>query len=158
LGRDKIFEVRKIYNDVTFIDEFLTEEFCVKNKFFVYKFNKRTNQFEVDTRDFKAIKAKLLFQLTNFGQPIIKVLDGNFENRNELLLGHVWEGVDMQPDYLNETMKNLFAIWKRPVSLATVMDGEGHIYRFDGEKMSHQKMSEEKPPTASGEGEGTPAP
>lgn len=158
LGRDKIFEVRKIYNDVTFIDEFLTEEFCVKNKFFVYKFNKRTNQFEVDTRDFKAIKAKLLFQLTNFGQPIIKVLDGNFENRNELLLGHVWEGVDMQPDYLNETMKNLFAVWKRPVSLATVMDGEGHLYRFDGEKMSHQKMNEEKPPTTNGEGEGTPAP
>ena len=28
LGREKIFEVRKHYNDVTFIDEFLTLEFC----------------------------------------------------------------------------------------------------------------------------------
>ena len=28
LGRQKIFEVRKLYNDVTFIDEFFTEEFC----------------------------------------------------------------------------------------------------------------------------------
>jgi len=139
LGREKIFEVRKIYNDVTFIDEFLTEEFCIKNKLFVYKFNKRTNQFEIDTKDFKAIKAKLLFHMTNFGQPIIKVLDGNFENRGEMLIGHMWEGIDMQPDYLTETLKNLFHIWGRPVNLATVMDGEGQLYRFDGEKFENFK-------------------
>ena len=145
LGREKIFEVRKVYNDVTFIDEFLTEDFCVKNKMFVYKFNKRTNQFEVDTRDFKAIKAKLLFQMTNFGQPIIKVIDGNFENRGELLMGHVWEGVDMQPDYLTETLKNLFHIWRRPVNLATMMDGEGHLYRFDGEKFEDIKSENPLP-------------
>lgn len=142
LGREKIFEVRKFYNDVTFIDEFLTEDFCVRNKMFVYKFNKRTNQFEVDTRDFKAIKAKLLFQMTNFGQPVIKVLDGNFENKGELLIGHVWEGVDMQPDFMTETMKNLFAVWGRPVNLATVMDGEGQLYRFDGEKFTNDKTED----------------
>jgi stage V sporulation protein R len=145
LGREKIFEVRKIYNDVTFIDEFLTEDFCIKNKLFVYKFNKRTNQFEIDTKDFKAIKAKLLFHMTNFGQPIIKVLDGNFENRGELLIGHMWEGIDMQPDYLTETLKNLFFIWGRPVNIATVMDGEGQLYRFDGEKIENFK-SENEPP------------
>ncbi|MFN7826296.1 MAG: SpoVR family protein [Pseudobdellovibrionaceae bacterium] len=141
LGREKIFEVRKIYNDVTFIDEFLTEDFCVRNKMFVYKFNKRTQQFEIDTKDFKSIKAKLLFQMTNFGQPIIKVLDGNFENRGELLLGHLWEGIDMQPDYLQETIKNVFGVWGRPVNLATIMDGEGHMYRFDGEKVQVIKDS-----------------
>ena len=145
LGREKIFEVRKIYNDVTFIDEFLTEDFCVRNQLFVYKFNKRTNQFEVDTRDFKAIKAKLLFHMTNFGQPIIKVLDANFENRGELLIGHMWEGMDMQPDYLNETLKNLFFLWRRPVNLATVMDGEGQLYRWDGDKMETFKSEESNP-------------
>ncbi|MCB0272110.1 MAG: SpoVR family protein, partial [Bdellovibrionales bacterium] len=36
-GRDKIFEVRKIYNDVTFIDEFFTEEFCLKHKLFSFE-------------------------------------------------------------------------------------------------------------------------
>ena len=142
LGREKIFEVRKIYNDVTFIDEFLTEEFCVQNKMFVYKFNKRTNQFEVDTRDFKAIKAQLLFHMTNFGQPIIKVEDANFENRGELLLTHLWEGIDMQPDYLNETIKNVYAMWNRPVNLATYMDNEPQLFRFDGEKVVNLKVGE----------------
>lgn len=145
LGREKIFEVRKLYNDVTFIDEFLTEDFCVRNKLFVYKFNKRTGQFEIDTRDFKAIKNKLLFQMTNFGQPIIKVLDGNFENRGELLLGHVWEGIDMQPDYLSETLKNIQAIWSRPVALATIMDGEGQLIRYDGKEFETIKDAPEAP-------------
>ncbi len=141
LGREKIFEVRKIYNDVTFIDEFLTEDFCIRNKLFVYKFNKKTNKFEVDTRDFKAIKAQLLFHMTNFGQPIIKVADANFENRGELLLTHLHEGIDMQPDYMNETLKNIYKLWSRPVNLATAMDGEPQLFRFDGKELRHYKLT-----------------
>lgn len=142
LGREKIFEVRKIYNDVTFIDEFLTEDFCVKNKLFVYKFNKRTEKFEVDTTDFKAIKAKLLFFMTNFGQPIIQIEDANFENRGELLLTHMFEGIEMQPDYMSATLKNVFSFWQRPVNLVTVMDGEGQLFRFDGNEYTHHKLKE----------------
>lgn len=63
----------------------------------MYKFNKRTGQYEVDTRDFNLIKKKFLFQLTNFGQPIISVVDANHNNRGELLLAHLFEGVEMQP-------------------------------------------------------------
>jgi stage V sporulation protein R len=133
-GREKIFSVRKIYNDVTFIDEFLTEDFCIRNKLFVYKFNQKTERFEVDTRDFPAIKAKLLFYMTNFGQPIIRVEDANFENRGELLLRHHHEGIDMQPDYLTETLKNLQRIWSRPVHLATTMDGAQIVFKFDGKE------------------------
>lgn len=142
IGRDKIFEVRRVYNDVTFIDEFLTEDFCIRNKLFVYKFNKQTNKFEIDTKDFRAIKAKLLFHMTNFGQPIIRIEDANFENRGELLLTHLHEGIDMQPDFMSETMKNLYKLWSRPVNLATVMDNEPQLFRFDGKEYSQHKLSE----------------
>jgi stage V sporulation protein R len=151
LGREKIFEVRKIYNDVTFVDEFLTEDFCVRNRFFVYKFNKRTGQFEVDTRDFKAIKAKLLFQMTNFGQPIIRIEDGNFENRGELLLSHLWEGIDLQPDFMSQTMRNLYAVWTRPVNLITVMDNDQMLYRFDGKEWTQHKVGDGQVPSEGGE-------
>jgi stage V sporulation protein R len=142
LGKEKIFEIRKVYNDVTFIDEFLTEDFCVQNKIFVYKYDKKNDRFVVDTRDFKAIKAKLLFQMTNFGQPIIRIADANFENRGELLITHMWEGLDMQPDFMSETMKNLYAVWTRPVNLVTVMENEEMLFRFDGEKWSQHKINE----------------
>lgn len=141
LGMEKIFEVRKVCNDVTFIDQFLTEDFCIRNKMFVYKFNQKANRFEVDTTDFKAIKAKLLFQMTNFGQPIIHVEDANFENRGELLLKHLHEGIDMQPDFMSETLKNVFKVWRRPVNLLTVMENAPQLFRFDGKEYSAHKIS-----------------
>lgn len=144
LGRDKIFEIRKIYNDVTFIDEYLTEDFCVRNKMFVYKMNKETGKFDVDTRDFKAIKAQLLFQMTNFGQPIIKIENANFENRGELLLQHVHEGLDLQPNYMDATMKNMFKLWKRPINLVTLMDNEPQLFRFDGTEYTRHNLGDDK--------------
>ncbi len=156
LGREKIFEVRRIYNDVTFIDEFLTEDFCIRNKLFVYKFNKRTGQFEVDTRDFKAIKAKLLFHMTNFGQPIIRIEDANFENRGELLLTHLHEGIDMQPDFMTETLKNVQVVWSRPVNLVTAMDGEPHLYRYDGKEFTQHKLTSAPQGPASGSNNSNP--
>src|SRR5690349_4057891 len=42
LGRRKIFEVRKLYNDVTFIDEFFTLEFCIEQKFYTFGFSERS--------------------------------------------------------------------------------------------------------------------
>ncbi len=145
LGREKIFEVRKIYNDVTFIDEFLTENFCVKNKLFVYKMNSETHKFEIDTTNFKAIKSQLLFQLANFGQPIIKIVDANFENKGELLLNHSHEGLDLQPNYMDQTMKNLFLIWKRPINLSTVMADEQTVFKYDGKAHTKNVIgSEEK--------------
>lgn len=142
-GREKIFEVRRDYNDVTFVDNFLTEDFCVQNKFFVYKFNQKTKKFEVDTKDFKAIKNKLLFQLTNFGQPIIQVVDNNFENRGELLITHMFEGVELQPDYMKQTMTRLHTVWKRPVSLATVLDKKASLVSFDGNEFSIRELNKE---------------
>src|SRR5512135_508437 len=36
LGREKIFEVRRLYSDLTFIDTFLTDDFCRRQKLFVF--------------------------------------------------------------------------------------------------------------------------
>jgi stage V sporulation protein R len=143
-GRAKIFQVRRDYNDITFIDEFLTEDFCKEHKLFVYKLNKRTNQHEVENRDFKQIKKRFLFQITNLGQPIVSVVDGNFRGKGELLLTHLFEGLEMQPNYMQATMENLFSIWKAPINLATVMDGEGKIFRYDGQEFKNEKYGDMK--------------
>lgn len=152
-GREKIFQVRRDYNDVTFIDEFLTEEFCHEHKMFVYRFNKRTGQFEVDNRDFNTIKKKFLFQITNMGMPIMSVVDGNFNGKGELLLTHLYEGVDMQPDYMKATMENLFVIWQKPIHVATVMEGEGRIYSWDGKDFQNSAFGPAKAVAASDDSE-----
>lgn len=134
-GREKIFEVRKSHNDITFIDEFLTPDFCERQQLFTYKYNPRTGRNEIDTRDFQAIKAKLLASLTNFGQPVIEITDANFANRGEMMLTHVHYGVDLDVAFAADTMRNVFAIWKRPINISTTYDDKEVIFHFDGKEM-----------------------
>jgi stage V sporulation protein R len=140
LGRQKIFEVRRLYNDVTFIDEFLTPEFCLEQKLFTFRYNRDTDLYEIASREFKEIKEKLLFRLTNFGQPFIYVEDGNYNNRGEMYLRHRHEGVDLKMDYARETMRNLFKIWTRPIHLETLIDDKRRLISFDGKDFGERKL------------------
>ncbi len=132
LGRKKIFEVRALYTDVMFIDEFLTPEFVAERKLFTFGWSNRNDRFEIDTREFKAVKEKLLFQLTNFGNPFIVVEDGNHENRGELLLRHEHHGVDLDGEKAKETLRSLHRVWRRPVAIATTAEGRTVLMRYDG--------------------------
>jgi len=134
LGRDKIFEVRKIYNDITFIDEFFTADFCHRFKLFAYQMNPLNGRLEISDRDFAGIKKMLLTQLTNFGQPAIAVVDANFGNRGELKLKHTHEGIDLDIDYARQTLKSLYEIWKRPVLIETFLGDKKKIFTFNGEE------------------------
>jgi stage V sporulation protein R len=140
LGQKKLFEVRQLYNDVTFIDEFLTPEFAAQQKLFTFSHNRNTNLYHIDSREFKAIKEKLLFQLTNFGQPFIYVEDGNYGNRGELYLRHRYEGVELKQDYARDTLRNIQRIWTRPVLLETVIDDEEKLISFDGTDYKEQPL------------------
>jgi stage V sporulation protein R len=134
LGRQKIMQVRQLYNDVTFIDEFLTPEFVIEQKMFTFGFSGRNDRFEIESREFKEVKEKLLFQLTNFGDPYIAVVDSNYANRGELMLEHTHAGIDLKADYAKETLGALVRVWKRPVVLATKMDNKAVLLRFDGKE------------------------
>jgi stage V sporulation protein R len=127
LGRQKLFEVRRIYNDIGFIETFLTEDFARRNKLFTFAYNEKKDTYEIAGRSFQEIKRRLLFQLTNFGQPIIEVTDGNYENRGELYLEHRHEGIDLDIPYAQETLRNLFTIWTRPVHLKTQLKEKGVV-------------------------------
>ncbi|WZO95719.1 SpoVR family protein [Isosphaeraceae bacterium EP7] len=136
LGRKKIFEVRSIYNDVTFIDTFLTPEFCRRHGLFSFKHNDLSETYEIESREFKKIKERLLFGLTNFGQPIIRVKDGNHRNRGEMYLLHEHFGADLKLDHAQDTLRHLHRLWTRPVHLETIIDGRANLLSFDGSEHS----------------------
>ena len=132
LGREKIFEVRRIHNDLTFIDEFLTLDFVREHKLFKFGYNQSTEYYEIETREFPRVKQQLLTSLTNIGRPQIAVRDGNFRNRGELYLEHNFTGVELQMDYARDTLTNLHRLWNRPVHLETVLEDAKAILSFDG--------------------------
>ncbi|MCC6575370.1 MAG: SpoVR family protein [Planctomycetes bacterium] len=131
-GRKKLFEVRKVYHDLGFVDTFLTEDFCKRAKLFTYDYNAQTGQYEISSREVKTIRQKLLRQLTNSGEPYITVEDGNYRNRGEMLLVHRHDGFDLDPQWSKETLRALHKVWNRPVNLATKVDGKDQIVGFDG--------------------------
>jgi stage V sporulation protein R len=148
LGKEKIFEVRRIYNDVTFIDEFLTPEFVDRFKLYHYRFDPTTRKMVAVSRDFERIKAQLLFMLANHAQPYIYVVDGNYANRGELYLAHKHSGADLDIKYAAETLKSVQRIWRRPVHLQARINDEEVLFSFDGEQSQQQKIHDDQPKPA----------
>ena len=132
LGRQKIYEVRALYNDVMFIDEFFTEDFCREQLFYTFGWNKRNDRWEIQTREYQKIKQQLLSMLTHRGNPFIRVTDGNHGNRGELLLEHRHEGTDLRVDWARDTLVNLHKVWRRPVHIKTTLEDKAQLISFDG--------------------------
>jgi stage V sporulation protein R len=140
LGRKKLFEVRRIHNDITFIDTFLTPEFCQEHQLFSFHYNETSQNYVIESREFHKVKQRLLFSLTNFGKPWIFVIDGNHRNRGELLLRHEHNGVDLKLDEARDTLANIQYIWARPVHLETIIDGQPTLLSFDGSDHTQQAI------------------
>lgn len=149
-GRKKIFEVRRIYNDVNFIDEFLTEEFADRHRMYRYRRDPQTGQLKVVSRDFEQIKQSLLYRITNMGQPFIYVVDGNYLNRGELYLAHQWNGLDMDIAQANEVLKSVRGVWGRPVHLQARIDDEMNLFSCANldRDVKREKIGEETPKPA----------
>ncbi len=147
-GREKIFEVRRVYNDVNFIDEFMTPEFIEKHKFYQYGRDPHTGQMRIVSRDPKRIKQTMLYRLTNMGQPFIYVVDGNYCNRGELYLAHKHNGLDVEIKFAVETLRNLHRIWQRPVHLQARIDDDMILFSFDGSQAKQQTIHDDLPKPA----------
>ncbi len=146
LGRQKIFEVRRIHNDVTFIDTFLTPEFCQEHKMFSYAHSEQGNNYVLESREFAKIKQRLLFGLTNYGRPFIYVADANYQNRGELLLRHEFNGLELKQDKAADTLANVQAIWSRPVHVHTIVDNRPTLFTHDGSQFAIKALGEKDDP------------
>ncbi len=133
LGREKIFEVRRTHNDITFIDSFLTEDFVREQGLFTSAYDKKAGHWVIESRDFQKVKQQLLFMLSNRGDPRISVVEANHGNRGELELLHAHEGIDMQVDWAERTLGNLARLWGRPVHLRTRVDDAEVLLHHDGD-------------------------
>lgn len=131
LGKKKVFEVRKYYNDLTFINEFLTQDFCNKFEYFEYK-HYPNGEWKIESRDYKRIKRKLLQNHLNGGLPDIRIVDPNHRNKNYLLLQHYPNDFDdrvLYDPYARAVLTSIYYLWDREVMLATKdRNGEEHIY------------------------------
>ena len=118
LGKEKLFEVWKYYDDVNLINEFFTAEFCNKNEFFEWE-KKPNGEYVIVSKDHNQIKRKLMQKHLNRGLPEIKLVDPNHKNKGYYLLEHVWDGRQLYQPYVSEVMSSIFILTGKPVMLTT---------------------------------------
>lgn len=118
LGKQKVFEVRKYYNDYLLIAEFFDQEFCEKYEFFEWK-KFPNGEIKIASRDWKKIKASLLARHRNGGVPDIRLVDANHRGKGIYLMEHQWDGRGLHPKETTDTLRSIYALWRRPCAVTT---------------------------------------
>jgi len=132
-GREKIFEVREIENDVSFLRNNLTEELCEELDLFVYELIEEEDWTITDKR-WEKVRDQLVSNMTNFGFPYLQVEDGDYSRNRELYLKHCYEGTELDLRYGRKALEHVHTLWGRTVHLETVIDGETAVLRYDGQE------------------------
>ena len=132
-GREKIFEVREIENDVSFLRNNLTKALCEELDLFVYELVEEEDWTITDKR-WERVRDQLVSNMTNFGFPYLQVEDGDYNRNRELYLRHCYEGTELDLRYARKALEHVHTLWGRTVHLETVVDGETAVLRFDGQE------------------------
>ncbi|SFC94149.1 SpoVR family protein [Clostridium uliginosum] len=119
-GKEKIFEIREIERDCSFLRRYLTKELCEELNLFQY--NKRafdTVIEEISDEDgWKIIRDNLSYTCGMGNIPYIRVLDLNVKDYT-LTLEHVFDGRELEFSYAKETLRYIQELWGKQVKLIT---------------------------------------
>lgn len=133
-GREKIFEVREIESDPSFIRNYLTKELVQEED--LYLFQKQGNDYRITNKDYVEVREQLISSRVNGGFPYIVVENGDYLLNGELYLVHKYEGTELDIPYLENVLPYLYQLWGRIVHLETVIKGREIAYSYDGKKIS----------------------
>ncbi|MBD0370446.1 MAG: SpoVR family protein [Pyrinomonadaceae bacterium] len=131
-GREKIFEVREIESDVSFLRNYLTEELCEELDLFVYELVE-DEEWTITEKRWERVRNQIVSNMTNFGFPYLEVLDGDYNGNRELYIRHAFEGIELDSKYARKALEHVYTLWGRPVHLETLVDEERVIMHYDGE-------------------------
>jgi stage V sporulation protein R len=124
-GRDKIFEVRELERDASFLRRYLTQELCEELHLFEYV-KKGDSYFIEEVSDdmgFTNIRNVLSANCGMGMVPVIRVTDMNLKTRI-LQLEHVFDGRELNLEYAEATLKHIQELWGRNVTLTTNVGGK----------------------------------
>ncbi|MGH9769772.1 MAG: SpoVR family protein [Blastocatellia bacterium] len=134
-GRAKIFEVRELDNDVSFLRNYLTEDLCDELDLFVYELIDE-EEWTVTEKRWERVRDQLVGNMTNFGYPYIEVADSDYNRNLELYLRHRYETAELDLKYARKVLEYIHKLWGRPVHLETVIEEEATTLHYDGEEHS----------------------
>jgi stage V sporulation protein R len=140
-GREKLFEIRRQENDISFLSNYLTQDLADELELFAYGYAcehgaqdrkkcRKCGEIEIKSRSLDAVVQSLIAPRFNYGAPkivISKVLDDG-----TLWLEH--EQADLgtlDVKYAEKTLEYVHELWKKPIRLRTVnSQGESIVLKY----------------------------
>lgn len=135
-GREKIFEVREIESDISFIRNYLTKELVQQED--LYLFEKKGNEYLITDKEYENVRNQLVSMRVNGGFPYIVVEDGDYMRNGELYLVHCYEETELDIHYLENVLPYLHQLWGRIVHLETYVGNKQLVYSYGGNKVTRR--------------------
>ncbi|WP_044640909.1 SpoVR family protein [Risungbinella massiliensis] len=132
-GRAKIFEVRELDSDISFLRNYLTEQLVEDLDLYVYE--KKGNEWKITDKGWERVRDELVKSRINGGHPIIMVKDGDYMQNGELYLVHQFEDLELDLKYLERTIPHVHALWGKAVHLETIVEKKPVLFSYNGKKV-----------------------
>ncbi|AXI10169.1 stage V sporulation protein R [Oceanobacillus zhaokaii] len=137
-GREKIFEVREIESDISFIRNYLTKELVQRED--LYLFEKKGRDYRITQKDYEQVRDQLVSMRVNGGFPYIVVENGDYARNGELYLMHGYEGTELDLRYLENVLPYIYQLWGRNVHMETVIEDRKVVYMYDGNEVKKRSI------------------
>ncbi|GGF73727.1 stage V sporulation protein R [Paenibacillus albidus] len=131
--RDKIFEVRELDSDTSFIRSYLSKELV--NDLDLYVFEKKGPEWKITDKAWENVRDQLVLARVNGGSPYLMVKDADYERNGELFIEHRYESIELDLKYLERTLPHIYSLWGRTVHLQTVVEEKRALFSYDGKKV-----------------------
>ncbi|MGY4690508.1 SpoVR family protein [Salibacterium sp. K-3] len=137
-GRDKLFEVRELETDTSFIRNYVTKELVQQED--MYVFQKQGREYTIVDKEWQQVKDQLIRSRVNGGFPYLVVTDGDYEKKGELYITHRYEEEELDVTYLEKTLPYLYQLWGRTVHVETVLEESPVLFSYNGRKVFRQGL------------------
>ncbi|WP_027414819.1 SpoVR family protein [Aneurinibacillus terranovensis] len=131
-GREKIFEVRELDSDISFIRNYLTKDLV--EKLDMYTFSKKGNDWTIMDKSWEIIRDQLVTSRVNGGFPYLLIQDGDYLRNGELYIVHQYENMELDVKYLEKTLPYIYTLWGKPIHLDTKVEERKVLFTYDGKK------------------------
>ncbi|MCC3375480.1 SpoVR family protein [Cohnella sp. REN36] len=135
-GREKMFEIRELDSDPSFLRNYLTKS--LTEELDLYVFEKKGADWTITDKTWENIRDQLVYSRVNGGFPYLEVTDGDWQRSGELCVTHRYEGVELDLKYAERTLPYLSKLWGKPVHMETVVDGKTMLFSCDGKKTTRK--------------------
>ena len=132
-GREMMFRTVESHTDWFFLQNYLTPELINELELYIFvrKENWESTDWVISGHEADEIRKIIVGSFAHSGVPQVEVLNGNSNNKGELVLNHKWQDVDLNSKDAVETLKHIYNLWGRAVYIETMLNGKNYAYMVD---------------------------